>query len=133
MSEPLTNSTEMFYELYIKKDDEIKALEDQLELLKAKREECRQAIIKYMVDNEIDKITIYGRTFSHGHKLVAKIDDKVSFFKYLRDTQNDEILSVNFNTLNSFTKEYIDRPEANKMPPPGVTFQLIDKLNVRKA
>jgi len=52
-------------------------------------------------------------TFSYSYRDSYKIDDKPSFFNYLKDNFGEEgfenLVSVNYQSLNSFCKELVDQ------------------------
>lgn len=113
-------------EMYAKADDE----KDRLEVLVKEQNLLLEAISQQMVkDLETDglgKVTLAsGDTFYIKDTPYCSVEDRVKWLAYIRETNQEELLSVHYQTMNGMVSEMLLK---GKPIPPGIKAFINSKI-----
>lgn len=71
-----------------------------------------------------------GESLSIKDEPYTSVEDKPAFMKWLHETEQDDLLSVHYQTMNSMVKE---RLESGRNVPPGLKVFIKQSITRRKA
>ena len=113
-------------------DEEISDLQGKLSRLKERRGQLEPHIMQDLIDNNIDKITMNGRTIYIHTRYFAKISSKTNAIKALKEAGFDEYINEGYNTtsLNALIAEMV-RGETPMPPEFGDAIKPDSKLTIR--
>jgi hypothetical protein len=123
----ITDLAKKYYELRGKKDAinaNLKDLNKKItDLEKEMVDDLHQLGLDRVDVKDVGSFTIYTRSF---HKVV----DREEFIEHLRQNDDEDILSVNHNTLNAYIKDWKSKHESQEVP--GVDFATKAGIRMKK-
>lgn len=132
MSSTITQIAKELYELRTEESQ----LSEQLKLLKKKIDSVEEKLISEMVHEELQRVDLAGKASFHiATKHFYKIADRQQLLDFLHDNGDEDIITVNHNTLNAYAKEMRERKAASgdeEFEIPGVSFVSKTEIRVRK-
>lgn len=98
---------------FVHLDTMIKDLDRSLKDAKKKREELGKKIMDQMVDEEINRISLNGKTLYIKRTIWAKYPNREDAIQALKDAGLDEYVKENFNNmqLSAFLREKVEAEE----------------------
>lgn len=83
-------------------------IDDQKDILQREQEKfekIKMSVLQYLEENNLDRFVTDDVTISKTEKLNVSMKDKKEFFDYLKSRGIfEDLVTVNYNTLNSFYK-----------------------------
>lgn len=106
-------------------------LNDDLAVNAVMQEAITQMVVDILDDEGITKFTLPdGRTFYQEQAVYVSVQDRESFYNWLKTNGLNDVFTVNYQTAASIVKE---RLETGQEVPPGAAAFLKTKLKRRKA
>jgi len=111
-------------------------LSEQLKNLKKKLDGVEESLITEMTHEELQRVDLAGKASFHiAIKKFFKIANRDELIQFLHDNGDEDLLTVNHQTLNAYAKEMLERKEAEGISDfemPGVSFIAKSEIRVRK-
>lgn len=111
-------------------------LSEQLKNLKKKLDGVEENLITEMTHEELQRVDLAGKASFHiANKKFFKIANRDELIQFLHDNGDEDLLTVNHQTLNAYAKEMLERKEAEGISDfemPGVSFIQKPEIRVRK-
>lgn len=89
-----------------------------------------------MAHEELQRVDLAGKASFHiANKRFFKIANRDELLDFLHQNGDEDIITVNHNTLNAYAKEMLERKEAEGIDDfqiPGVSFISKPEIRVRK-
>jgi len=124
----LTELAKEYHKLRQKKDEinsDLKSVNEKLSAIENEMvEDLHQAGLNRIDVAGLGSFTICTRSF-------FKVIDKEAFLEHLRQHDDEDILSVNHNTLNSYMKDWNERSSQEEVP--GIDFMSKAQIRMRKS
>jgi len=121
--------------LYEKKQ-EIEELKTRLKDLSSQYDELEAELLEEMLHIGANRLDFDGMgSFSISTRKFYKIQDKDALLEYLHDQGDDDILTVQHQTLNAYIKEKISQAEEQgdeDFLVPGTEFTTKSKISIRR-
>src|SRR5262245_23258895 len=104
--------------------------EDELSDINLKIEALTQMIVEGLENQSLVQYRLEsGASISMKDDAYSKVEDNDKWFKWIRETNREHLLSVHYQTMNSLVKEML---EDGKTPPPGIKVFLKTGLTLRR-
>jgi hypothetical protein len=116
---------EVYHNLRIEKE----GLEAREKLINTEIEAISQILVGRLEDDGLTKITNKFGTFSIKDEPYTSVQDKQAFLKWVRETDQEELLTVPYATTNALAKKALEDGESL---PPGVTVFMKSSITRRK-
>jgi septal ring factor EnvC (AmiA/AmiB activator) len=127
--------TQLAKEMYDLRTQESE-LSEQLKNLKKKIDGIEEQLITEMTHEELQRVDLAGKASFHiATKKFFKIANRQDLLDFLHQNGDEDIITVNHQTLNAYAKEVLERKEAagiDDFEIPGVTFISKPEIRVRK-
>lgn len=127
--------TQLAKEIYDLKSNESE-LSENLKNLKKKIDALEEQLITEMAHEELQRVDLAGKASFHiANKRFFKIANRDELLDFLHQNGDEDIITVNHNTLNAYAKEMLERKEAEGIDDfqiPGVSFISKPEIRVRK-
>jgi hypothetical protein len=127
--------TQLAKEIYDLRTQESE-LSEQLKNLKKKLDGVEESLITEMTHEELQRVDLAGKASFHiANKKFFKIANRDELIQFLHDNGDEDLLTVNHQTLNAYAKEMLERKEAEGITDfemPGVSFIQKPEIRVRK-
>ena len=127
--------TQLAKEIYDLRTQESE-LSEQLKNLKKKLDGVEESLITEMTHEELQRVDLAGKASFHiAMKKFFKIANRDELIQFLHDNGDEDLLTVNHQTLNAYAKEMLERKEAEGVADfemPGVSFIQKSEIRVRK-
>jgi len=127
--------TQLAKEIYDLRTQESE-LSEQLKNLKKKLDGVEENLITEMTHEELQRVDLAGKASFHiANKKFFKIANRDELVQFLHDNGDEDLLTVNHQTLNAYAKEMLERKEAEGITDfemPGVSFIQKPEIRVRK-
>jgi len=112
-------------------------LNEQAKNLKKKLDVLEEELITEMTHEELQRVDLAGKASFHiATKKFFKIANRDDLLVFLHENGDEDLLTVNHQTLNAYAKEMLERKEAEGISDfeiPGVSFVQKPGIRVRKA
>ena len=112
-------------------------LSEQVKNLKKKLDLLEEELITEMTHEELQRVDLAGKASFHiATKKFFKIANRDELLAFLHENGDEDLLTVNYQTLNGYAKEMLERKDAEGISDfeiPGVTFIQKPEIRVRKA
>lgn len=127
--------TQLAKEIYDLRTQESE-LSEQLKNLKKKLDGVEEHLITEMTHEELQRVDLAGKASFHiANKKFFKIANRDELVQFLHNNGDEDLLTVNHQTLNAYAKEMLERKEAEGIMDfemPGVSFIQKPEIRVRK-
>lgn len=127
--------TQLAKEIYDLRTQESE-LSEQLKNLKKKLDGVEESLITEMTHEELQRVDLAGKASFHiANKKFFKIANRDELVQFLHNNGDEDLLTVNHQTLNAYAKEMLERKEAEGITDfemPGVSFIQKAEIRVRK-
>ena len=127
--------TQLAKEMFELRSQESEAAE-HLKNLKKKLDVLEEQLITEMVHEELQRVDLAGKASFHiANKKFFKIANRDDLIQFLHENGNEDLLTVNHQTLNAYAKETLERKDAEGITDfeiPGVSFIQKAEIRIRK-
>lgn len=117
-------------ELFVTFKKEADDLEFKQKELGVKIMACTQNLVDRLEEDEETKFSTELGTFSLKDDPYSSIEDKFLFLKYIKESGQEDLLSVNYQTMSSLNKGLL---ESGKPPMPGTKVYMKSGITLRKS
>jgi len=105
--------------------------------VKKKIDEVEKEMLEELAEEGMNRVDISGKgSFFIATRKFYRIDDKDAFIAFLEEQGDEDILSVQHQTLNGYAKEIATRKEADgdsEFEIPGLVFHAKSQIKVKKS
>jgi hypothetical protein len=113
----------------VRKEEE--ELEAKLKSVHLAKEALTQLVLKLFETQGMDQYRLdEGGSLSIKDEPYSAIGNRAEFLKWVKESGKEDLLSVNYQTMNSLVKEML---EAGQPAPPGIAVYIRTGLTYRKA
>ncbi len=97
-------------------EDQIDAIERDLRAANVAKKALNKLILRYLNDQNLDKIGANGFTYSEKVKPIGKCVDRKALREWALSTNNEDLLTVNYQRLQSMVNDALTGEEGAQLP-----------------
>jgi len=100
---------------YVELKKEYDALNDKSKEVKERLDSLAGQILETMIENDVDKISAFGKTLYPKAQIWAEIKDKEKAISVLKSLDMEDLITINYQRLSSYVREAVN--EGRELPP----------------
>lgn len=128
----LSKLAQQIFDLREKKSE----ITNSLNTVKKELEEIEQEMLEELAEEGMNRIDLAGKaSFFIATRKFYRIDNRDDFMRFLEEQGDEDILTVQHQTLNAYAKEIATRKEADgddEFEIPGLVFHAKSQIRVKK-